>query len=437
MLGDNRRSRFMSKIKVKHAVACCICICCCICCFLIILPIVSNLHKFKGPKEILGSVPMNGVKYSETCWVPEGRHHCAPHFIIAGGMKCGTTSMFTYLLGHPDVLPLRSYEMDSPYARPIVAEKEVRFFIDPNWSLLVEKHGQEAAVNIYLDLFEEIPPTSKETDPEIKENFGKITGEGSPMYICQPGVGKRMKDVLPNTRVIIMLRNPIDRSYSEFWFKQSISPKQVTMETFKNEGLDHEEVFESCIKSEMKIIDYCYRHYPPNEIDTEGTQFYYCFKELSKEIQRTRESNPKCSTTYSGLCLPTKIRQYCLPGNAFNSLYARQLKEWVTQFPREQLMFISSEQFYNNTAQIMEETANFLNLRKFDWTTITDKAFNIFNQNPSRGSILGVNQESADKQVDKYPPLSEAVRTRLNLWFSPHNQLLSDFYFGPDILADW
>lgn len=38
------------------------------------------------------------------------------------------------------------------------------------------------------------------------------------MYVCQPGVAQRIKDVLPFVKIIMMLRNPVDRAYSEFHF---------------------------------------------------------------------------------------------------------------------------------------------------------------------------------------------------------------------------
>ena len=38
------------------------------------------------------------------------RYSCLPHFIIGGVPKAGTTSLYKYLLEHPDVLPAADKE---------------------------------------------------------------------------------------------------------------------------------------------------------------------------------------------------------------------------------------------------------------------------------------------------------------------------------------
>lgn len=62
---------------------------------------------------------ITGKYYHSNCWVPtlplpngEGEwQSCALQFIVAGAMKSGTTSLFSYLIQHPQVLPLRQYTM--------------------------------------------------------------------------------------------------------------------------------------------------------------------------------------------------------------------------------------------------------------------------------------------------------------------------------------
>ena len=111
-----------------------------------------------------------GVKLSETCYVPEGRTGCAPHFIISGAMKSGSTSLFSYLQNHPNILPL----VDNPIldGKPVLAEKEVRFFNDPTFGNFIVRFGEKDALSRYLDVFRPITASSH-----------LITGESSPMYI--------------------------------------------------------------------------------------------------------------------------------------------------------------------------------------------------------------------------------------------------------------
>lgn len=156
----------------------------------------SNLQKgnqgSSGEKVLVPVVSANAAKVrpmsewgepeSPTCYVPPGRDSCAPHFVVAGAMKCGTTSMYAYLLNHPQVLPL------APGAKlnnkAVLAEKEVRFFNDPTYTQMVNKHGIDAALEEYYNLFQEIPPPSS---PYFQghPHRNMITGEASPMYIVR------------------------------------------------------------------------------------------------------------------------------------------------------------------------------------------------------------------------------------------------------------
>lgn len=100
-----------------------------------------------------------------------------PDFIIIGAQKCGTTSLFNYLSKHPDV--------------SLPEEKEIHFF---------DKFYNKG-INWY------------------KKNFlndGMLTGEATPYYIYHPHVTVRISSCCPNAKLIVMLRNPIDRAYSNF-----------------------------------------------------------------------------------------------------------------------------------------------------------------------------------------------------------------------------
>ena len=104
-----------------------------------------------------------------------------PNFIIVGSAKCGTTSLYNYLKQHPQVF------------MPLL--KEPGFFTGA-WPHLVNSEKE------YRELFDGAQ--------------GKIAiGEASPMYIEDQSVPQKMIDFLgPDTRIIIILRNPIDRAFS-------------------------------------------------------------------------------------------------------------------------------------------------------------------------------------------------------------------------------
>jgi len=104
-----------------------------------------------------------------------------PDFLIIGGQRCGTTSLYRYLITHPAVAG--SYP-----------GKGVHYF---------DSHP-ERSLAWYRAHF----PVDRGTGP--------VTGEGSPYYIFHPLVARRVATALPDVRVIAMLRDPVERAYSHY-----------------------------------------------------------------------------------------------------------------------------------------------------------------------------------------------------------------------------
>lgn len=112
-----------------------------------------------------------------------------PNFLGLGAQKSGTTSLVHYLRSHPDIyLP----------APKISNRKEINFFFHDN----LYKKG-----TAYYESF-------------FKHHAGKkAVGEVSPDYLYHPVCLKRIKRDLGHLKFIIILRNPIDRAYSNYWME--------------------------------------------------------------------------------------------------------------------------------------------------------------------------------------------------------------------------
>jgi hypothetical protein len=108
-----------------------------------------------------------------------------PDFVIIGAQKGGTSFLYYLLTRHPLVEP--------------AARKELHFFDKP------ERFANGAGW--YRRCF----PQSG-----WKDGRRSITGEASPSYLFDPPVAKRMAEVVPQARLIALLRNPIDRAYSHY-----------------------------------------------------------------------------------------------------------------------------------------------------------------------------------------------------------------------------
>lgn len=108
-----------------------------------------------------------------------------PTFLGIGVQRSGTTWLHTVLSGHPDVyMPTR--------------RKEIRFF---------EKY-YERGLTWYSTFF---------CPPEEADRYLAI-GEISTQYYDSEGCAERIYNALPHSKLIIMLRHPINRAYSQYGF---------------------------------------------------------------------------------------------------------------------------------------------------------------------------------------------------------------------------
>ena len=104
-----------------------------------------------------------------------------PNFLVLGAAKSGTTWLYTCLRQHPDIFV------------PLV--KEIHFFSYPS--------NYEKGVMWYESFFE---VSTKD----------KCIGEVSPSYLVRPEVPERIYNYNPNMRLLLVLRNPIERAYSNY-----------------------------------------------------------------------------------------------------------------------------------------------------------------------------------------------------------------------------
>ncbi|MFT4220211.1 MAG: sulfotransferase [Microbacterium sp.] len=110
-----------------------------------------------------------------------------PAFLIVGGQRCGTTSLFKTLAQHPAV------------ARPFIF-KGIHYF-DMHYSRSFAWYRGHFPLEVTSRL-------------RRLRGAGPITGESSPFYGFHPLAAQRIANDLPNVRLIMLLRDPVERAYS-------------------------------------------------------------------------------------------------------------------------------------------------------------------------------------------------------------------------------
>ena len=110
-----------------------------------------------------------------------------PDFLIVGASKAGTTSLLKIL--------------NSSDAVYLPKKKELNFFSVATCF----KSINEISLDEYRKYFEQAP-------------VGTLKGEASPSYLWFPGVAEKIKHFLPTARIVMILRNPIDRFWSDYQY---------------------------------------------------------------------------------------------------------------------------------------------------------------------------------------------------------------------------
>jgi hypothetical protein len=126
-----------------------------------------------------------------------------PNFLILGAEKSATTWLYSTLRQHSDV-----------YLPPT---KETHFFNALDSNLQMRDFYTRLGLEWYERFFDDWSGQS-------------AIGEATPMYLCDSQAPGRIRETLPDARLIVCLRNPIDRAYSHY---QMAKAKGHTSRTFQ------------------------------------------------------------------------------------------------------------------------------------------------------------------------------------------------------------
>jgi len=124
-----------------------------------------------------------------------------PDFILVGAPKCGTTSIHDMLAAHP---------------RVFIPEAEIFFFdvddvmVHPDFFMHqggVSYHDYDADFEAYLAWYRSLfAPAAP----------GQLIGEDSTTYLSCPSAPARIAALLPDVKLVAMLRDPVRRAYSQY-----------------------------------------------------------------------------------------------------------------------------------------------------------------------------------------------------------------------------
>lgn len=289
--------------------------------------LVRDRARALTPRSFREPVRKALVRYGE---ITAGRR-TLPDFLIIGTKRGGTTSLWNYLLQHP--LVLRMF--------PAWNTKSTHYF-EENW------WRGEAWYRSHF-------PTKRQRRARERDHPGQTrVGEASPLYMFHPAVPHRVHTVIPQARLIALLRDPVERAYSHW-----------------------------------------------KERRTEGTEPLSFVDALAAEQERTAGERARMEADPNYFSHAFDWYSYRARG-----CYVEHLEPWLALFPREQLLILTSEEFYRAPAATFQSVLAFLGLPAYD-----NVNFRVYNDRPSAPMGAPIREELAAY----YRPYNEALAQRLGM----------------------
>ena len=117
-----------------------------------------------------------------------------PDFLIIGAKRAATTTLWNSVVGHPNILPMFPAKLKT---------KGTGYF----------SINHQRGTAWYRSFF---PLTATLALNERRDGIRPQTGEATPYYLFHPLAPSRTKELLPSARLVVILRNPVDRAYSHY-----------------------------------------------------------------------------------------------------------------------------------------------------------------------------------------------------------------------------
>ncbi|XP_033756442.1 carbohydrate sulfotransferase 15-like isoform X2 [Pecten maximus] len=250
---------------------------------------------------------------------------CLPYFLLIGQPKSGSTDLFRRITSHPDVIPGLSKE---PHwwtrNRHCLSEGSQSYLWDHTWWWLY-------------------PENENDTEPGIHN-------------------AHLLRHILPDVKLLVIVRNPVDRLYSDYLYFNQSEQKSV-------------EVFDRRVRASIDSFNYCLR--------MNSLHVRHCaYKEAFLEVRLTI------------------------------GLYAVYLEDWMDVFPRQQFFVVSLDEYSVNQTIVASRIFKFLDL-----SDVPEKISSSthYNKNMWHGKAVGDMLNETRLLLEQfYKPYNQALSLLLN-----------------------
>lgn len=248
----------------------------------------------------------------------ETDYRCLPSALLIGAQKAGTRMLLNYLTTHP--------RLSSPSAELHFLNRDTPTHLGEFW-------------RAYL---EEFPAFT------THEQLGKVlTVEKTPEYLLMSAQQiKRLYRLLPSVKLVVSLRDPVDRLYSWFHFKCNPAPKKPRLIRLMLGGPDKGRVVACHDDAAITALPH------PNVASP-------C----------TPEAFAKLVLTANGTVVAPADAGV---GHAIKrGLYADQLRAWFSVFPKSQFFVLFASTLFENPAVELRRLETFLRIPHYPYAKVS------------------------------------------------------------------
>ena len=243
-----------------------------------------------------------------------------PNFLVIGVHKGGTTSFYQNLVRHPQIRPALT--------------KEVHYF----------DRVPMPPIDWYRAHFPAIEELRREN---------AITGEASPSYAVMPNVPAAVRELVPDCKLIMLLRDPVSRAYSAYQFSEHRNRAGRSFEDWIGRDFD--------LLGGHRVTGDAFRR----------------LLDGMRSLER-------------------------LPTGLLRGIYVEQIRNWRKVFPADQLLVLDSAAYFREPAKVLRSVAT-------DTLGLTDHAFVYENTRNDRRPYPKMRDETEATLRAFFAPYNQAL----------------------------
>jgi hypothetical protein len=210
-----------------------------------------------------------------------------PDFLILGGQRCGTSSLYKYLGRHPQIAPS--------------LRKEIEYFT-------IDYPRGESWYRAHF-------PLEARRTLTAARGRGLKTFEATPDYLFDPRAPQRTAALLPDAKCIVMLRDPVERTYSHYHHNVRLGQEDLT--------------FREAIAAEDDRLAH----------------------DIGVLQQTPARQDP------ADRVLNFRRFSYVSRGE-----YADQISRWLDHYPRDQFLFLMADDLFSHPQETLHRILEFVDL---------------------------------------------------------------------------